>query len=88
MAHSGQNKLLLYLIMLLGLVFGYVYAGSADPSSAVPPLKNEYGMSTVQPLKEASIDKALIENDVFESLRVFGSLPVKPEAGGKDNPFQ
>jgi hypothetical protein len=74
--------------MLVGLVLGYVYASSSDPAAAVPALEADLGTATVQALKGARIDTTLLKDDTFTSLRVFGSLPVKAEAGGKNNPFQ
>jgi hypothetical protein len=74
--------------MLLGLVLGYLYAGASDPADAVPALDPRFGLSSLQALQGARIDGALLEHEALTSLRVFGSLPVTPEAGGKSDPFQ
>lgn len=74
--------------MLLGLILGYMYSSSSDPSAAVPPLEQKFQLSSLQALQGARVDSAMLKDETLTSLRVFGSLPVKPEAGGKSNPFQ
>ena len=88
MAANQQSKLIIYLIMMLGLVLGYLYSTSSDPVAAVPTLDGKFQLTALQALKGAKIDKAIISSEAFTSLRVFGSLPVEPVTGGKTNPFQ
>jgi hypothetical protein len=88
MAQSQQSKLLLYLIMMLGIVLGYLYSSSSDPTLSVPGLPPELQLSSLQPLEGARIDEAILSSEAFRSLKVFGSLPVLPTASGKENPFQ
>ena len=85
---ASQSKILLYLIMALGLVLGFLYSSGTDPLASIPAIDPAFQLATVQSLESARIDDSLITDATFTSLRVFGSLPVKPEAGGKTNPFQ
>jgi hypothetical protein len=88
MAQPQQSKLLLYLIMMLGLVLGYLYVGMDDPALAVPALLPELQVASVQSLQSAKVDDSILSSDGFKSLKVFGSLPVPTDAGGKSDPFQ
>lgn len=83
-----QSKLLLYLIMLLGLVMGYLYSSQSDPAAVVPVLDVRLQLTSLVGLKTANIDTSILTNPAFSSLRVFGQLPVQPSGGGRDNPFQ
>lgn len=83
-----QSKLLLYLIMLLGLVMGYLYNSQTDPAAVVPVLNARLQLAPLAGLKNASIDDSILKDPAFSSLRVFGQLPVQPVGGGRDNPFQ
>jgi hypothetical protein len=88
MATTQQSKLLVYLIMVLGLVLGFLYSTGSDPTAAVPPLEVGFQLSSMQSLQGARIDNSILTQAAFTSLRVFGSLPVEPGSGGKSNPFQ
>lgn len=88
MATTSQSKLLIYLIMVLGLIMGFLYSGSSDPAAAVPALDPSFQLTSLQPLQGARIDSAILSDPALSSLQVFGSLPVKPDTGGKSDPFQ
>ncbi len=83
-----QSKLLLYLIMLLGLVMGYLFSSQSDPAAVVPVLNTRLQLSSLASLKNVAIDESILTNELFTSLRIFGQLPVQPAGGGRDNPFQ
>jgi len=88
MTQPQQSKLLIYLIMMLGLVLGYLYSGSSDPTLSVPQLPPDLQLSNLQSLQSARVDDAIVTSEAFKALKIFGSLPVPPAAGGKENPFQ
>ncbi len=88
MPTGQQSKLLLYLIMSLGLVLGFLYSSQSDPTAAVPALDNRFALSSLKALGSARIDDTVLTSDEFKALKVFGSLPVPTTGGGKDNPFQ
>jgi hypothetical protein len=83
-----QSKILLYLIMLLGLVMGYLYSSQSDPTAVVPVLNARLELTSLAGLKNVNIDTSILTNPAFSSLRIFGQLPVQPSGGGRDNPFQ
>ncbi len=83
-----QSKLLLYVIILAGLVSGYLFSSQNDPAAAVPELDARLQISTMSGLKDVTIDESILTDATFTSLRVFGELPVRPTGDGRDNPFQ
>lgn len=88
MASGKQSGLILYLIMMLGLVLGFLYNNQTDPAASVPPIPNNFQLTSLKGLDGLKIDYTALESDQFKQLRVFGSLPVQPDTGGKTNPFQ
>jgi hypothetical protein len=88
MATPRQGSALLYVIMVFGFVMGYLYNLQSDPAGAVPVLDNRFAMTSLKNLEGAKVDQSVFTSDSYKALRVFGSLPVQPGAGGKDNPFQ
>jgi hypothetical protein len=83
-----QSPLLLYLIMVLGLVLGFLYNSQTDPAAEVTPVPIDLQLTTLQSLDGLKIDYALLESEQFRQLRVFGQLPVDPNGGGKEDPFR
>lgn len=83
-----QGKLIVYLIMILGLVLGFLYTSGSDPTASVPALDLDLQVAALQGLQDAHIDDTIRTADTFTSLQVFGSLPVQTTAGGKSDPFQ
>jgi hypothetical protein len=84
MASSKQSPLISLLIVLVGVVLGYLYAGSQDPLLAVPA---QPVLAPVDSLKGARVDTQFLSSDAFKSLRVYGELPVVPERGSRNDPF-
>lgn len=80
--------MLLYLIMLLGVVFGFVYTSQSDPAASVLAVPARFQLSTLRGLENLKIDYSLLTSDQFKQLRVFGSLLVQPQGNGTSNPFQ
>lgn len=88
MATSRQGSVILYLILIFGFIMGYLYNTQADPTAAVPELDNRFQLTSLKSLEGARIDQTVFSSNQYKSLRIFGSLPVVPEGGGKDNPFE
>jgi hypothetical protein len=88
MAPIKQSPLILYLVMLLGLVLGFLYNSQSDPAASVPAVPANLQLTTLRGLDGLKVDYTVLESDQFEQLRVFGELPVDPDGGGKENPFQ
>jgi hypothetical protein len=83
-----ESPILLYLIVLLGVVLGYLYNSQANPAASVPPVPVKVQLTTLQPLANLKIDYSLLTSTQFQQLQVFGELPVRPQSGGRGNPFQ
>jgi hypothetical protein len=88
MAFNKQSPVLLYLIMLLGFVLGFLYNSQLDPSAAVEPISPRFLLTSLRGLEGLKIDYAMLTSPQFQSLRVFGQLPVPVQPGGKDDPFR
>lgn len=88
MPTQKQSPVLLYLIMVFGFVMGYLYNMQFDAVAAVPVLDNRFQVSSLKNLESARIDTSIFSSEQYKALRVFGSLPVVPGTGGKDNPFR
>ena len=80
--------MLLYLIMLLGFVLGFLYNSQFDPTASVTPVKPTFQLASLKGLDTLKVDYSLLTNPQFKDLKVFGQLPVKVEGGGKTDPFQ
>lgn len=95
MANSFQTKsnaenIYLILVVIFGLVVGYMLYSSAilpvaEESSgvAVKPVDTEY-MAKLEALK---LDFGIFDNIVFKELKIFGEIPVVPGKTGKADPF-
>jgi hypothetical protein len=88
MATSRQSPVLLYLIMVLGLVLGFLYTTQTDPASSVQPVESRYQLTSMRGLENIRIDYSLLSTEQFQQLRTFGAFPLTPESGGSGNPFQ
>ncbi|HUO75714.1 MAG TPA: hypothetical protein VMU12_02250 [Candidatus Paceibacterota bacterium] len=88
MASFKQSPTLLYLIIVLGVVLGYLYNSQTNPADSVPPVPTKDQLTTLQPFTNLNIDYSLLTSNQFQQLQVFGELPVQPQAGGRSNPFQ
>jgi len=83
-----QSPVILYLIMLLGFVVGFLYTSQSDPSASVPAVPAADQLTTLQGLANLKIDYSLLTSSQFQQLQVFGELPVQPQGGGKSDPFR
>ena len=88
MASFKQSSTLLYLIILLGVVLGYLYNSQSDPTSSVPVVPAKDQLTTLQPFTSLKIDYSLLTSNQVRQLQVFGELPVQTQAGGKSDPFR
>jgi len=87
MAPIRQSPVILYLIITLGIVTGFLYQSQLDPSADVPAIDPKFTTS-LRDLENLSIDYGILSDSRISSLRVFGELPVQPSGGGTDNPFR
>jgi hypothetical protein len=84
---TSQSKLILYLIVLVGLVGGYLYNSGLDRTGAVAPLPSGVTATSLQSLATLKIDYTAIQDAQFDALRIFGEFPVPTDAPGKTNIF-
>jgi hypothetical protein len=82
-----QSKLIIYLIVFLGLVGGFLYNSELDPAANVPVVPAGVNSNDLNAFRTLHINYAVIENSAFQELRIFGAFPVPSTAPGKDNPF-
>lgn len=88
MASTSQTRLILYLIVLLGLVGGFLYNGQFDPRDVVPPIPEEIDLVGLNAFGSLKVNYTVLQNEGYQNLRIFGELPVPTTAPGKANPFQ
>ncbi len=74
------------MIILVGLIGGYVYYSSSY-SEELFPLPVNIQKSTLESFKSMIIDFSVLDDATYRSLRVFGELPVTPGFSGKSDPF-
>ena len=83
-----QSPVLLYLIIALGVIAGYLYQSQIDPALDVPVLDPKFGLTSIQSFADLTIDFGILTDPRISSLRVFGELPVRPGGAGTDNLFR
>ncbi|HXV26803.1 MAG TPA: hypothetical protein VD862_02170 [Candidatus Paceibacterota bacterium] len=85
---ESQNRLIVGLVIIVGLVGGYLYTSQLDPTAAVPPLPSNVDPQSLAPYKTLRIDFSVLNNPQYQQLRIIGQFPVPTTAPGKSNPFQ
>lgn len=88
MANQSQTKLILYLIILLGLVGGFLFNGQSDPNEAVAPQPQDISSSGLNVFSSLEVNYTFLQDERFIDLRIFGEFPIPTSAPGKSNPFQ
>ncbi len=83
---QSQNKLALYLLMILGFAAGYYYYSQLGSDFAVPPLTSG-GRDDLTALQDLKIDFALLQKPEYKNLRLYGEFPINPGVRGKTDPF-
>ena len=85
---ESQNRLIVGLVIVVGLVGGYLYSSQLDPTAAVPPLPSNVNSQSLAAFKTLHIDFSVLNNPQYQKLRIIGQYPVPSAAPGKSNPFQ
>ena len=83
---KNQNRLIPFLIILVGLIGGYVYYSNSYSEEPFP-LPVNIQKSTLESFRDLIIDFSILDDAVYRSLRVFGELPVTPGVSGKSDSF-
>ena len=82
-----KSPILLYLIMTLGFVVGFLYNNQLDPTANISPVSPKFQLTSLKGLDALNIDYSILGQPQFQQLKVFGQIPVQPGAGGKTDPF-
>lgn len=79
------SNLLLILLILVGLLGGYIYYSQVASSDVetVPPMPKD----TLSVFKEIILDFEIFQRVDFKNLKIIGESPVKPDPGGKTDLF-
>ena len=85
---ENQGKIILYLVVLLGFIGGYLYNAQGDPSRAVPALPTGVTPQALSPFKTLKVDYSVLSDAQYQRLRIFGQFPVPSGATGKSDIFQ
>jgi len=85
---NQQSILILAMIVLLGFILGYFYYSSYVVPAVIPvqppPIAEKDDLEIFENLE---IDFAILTNERFQTLQIFGESPVNPGATGKKNLF-
>jgi len=85
---SSQNKLVIYLIILLGAVGGYLYYSKfSEPETLVANTTQAGDSNDWDSLKNLKIDFNILNKPEYKNLKIFGESPVNPGFRGKSDPF-
>lgn len=88
---QGQNKIILYLIIILGFIAGYYYNSTFNNPEAIPLpasiLQKKKGADELAPFRNLKIDFGILDNSRYKKLQVFGQQPVEPGQAGKRDIF-
>ena len=85
----GRSKLIIYLVIGVGLVFGYLgYSQADDPIAGLlidqPSIKTE----DLDSFKNLKIDFSVLDDERYRELEIYGENPVDPGiVGERKNPF-
>lgn len=88
MNSSSSPKLYITLIVLIGLVGGYiVYSQWIAPTEALIPPTPISSQDTLTTFKNLKIDFSVLDNPGYKSLITSGESPVNPGITGKKDLF-
>lgn len=80
--------MILSFIILMGIVFGYMsYSGIEEPIVS-DEIRVVSSKEELESLKSFSIDFAILDDETYKNLEIFGENPVDPGiTGERVNPF-
>ncbi len=89
MANPTSNaKLFGFLIVLVGIVGGYLYySQTIKPSEATTPPAPVAANDDLRAFQDLKLDFSILNDTVYKSLSVFGEAPVNPGITGKKDLF-
>lgn len=80
---------MLSLIIIMGLVFGYLsYSGADDPTVGVLFNEPTINKEDLESFKSFKLDFSILDDGKYRALEIYGENPVDPGiAGERNNPF-
>lgn len=84
----SPSKLYILLIVLIGLVGGYVvYSEWLKPAETLVPAPLINNQDSLNTFKNLKIDFTVLDDPAYKSLVTSGESPVNPGITGKKDPF-
>jgi len=85
---TANTKLFTSLIILVGIVAGYIYYSQflALNEAPLPPAAGS-GRDGLSDFKNLKINFSIFDNPAYKALMVFGQVPVSPGVTGKKDVF-
>jgi len=83
---TRTEGLIIFAIIALGLVGGYVYYSSFNENSnktIEPPIID----GNPRKFETMKLDFSIFDNISYKGLKIYGESPVQPSEGGKDDLF-
>ena len=88
MTSPSSPKLYILLIILIGLVGGYVvYSQWIKPNEATIPAPKIDKQDSLEKFKDLKVDFKILDESVYKSLITSGESPVNPGITGKKDLF-
>jgi len=87
MAQNQTNNLFPILIIIVGVVAGYLYYSNVTSAVELPPLPAGVARDDLRAFKNLQLDFTFSDNAQFKMLEQFGEFPVNPGVSGKSNIF-
>lgn len=85
---TSSNKLYTVVIILVGLVGGYIiYSQWVKPSEIVIPSPTEGSKDGLSTLKNLKVDFKILDDSTYKGLITSGESPVNPGVTGKKDLF-
>ena len=88
MKSSSTNPFILGLIIMLGVIAGYVYHSQAGGDASYDiPLPASAQDTVFLKFKDLRLDFSVLQKEPFTDLNAIGEFPIQPGATGKEDPF-
>lgn len=85
---STTNPFILFLIILVSAIVGYVFYSQSGSRDQVPiPAPDSVNDVIYLKFKDIKYDFALIEDQSFNALKTYGEFPIQPGTTGKEDIF-
>ena len=83
---QSQNKLFIFLIIVVCLAAGYLYYYMTDVGTEIPPIPIPAN-DNLKSFENIDINFSVLDSTKYKALQIFGEFPVNPGATGKKDIF-